>query len=376
MTEKVLISGGAGFIGSHLAEFLTSSGHAVTVLDNLHPQIHGQNPEESVLYRKIIDKVRFVRGDVTQKSDWLKVIDGQDIVFHLAAQTGTGQSMYEVSQYTNVNVGGTAALWDILANNRNSVKKVVLSSSRAIYGEGAYRCANNCGIITAAQRTKIQLEQKQWDPVCPVCLSAAKAVATPETLWPDPASLYACSKLAQEQMCISMGKALGISVNIFRFQNVYGPGQSLRNPYTGIISIFSNLMRQNLPIDIFEDGKESRDFVFVEDIVKILQKSMSMTQDNILTNIGTGKPVSVLEMANILKDLWQSRSEITVSGHFRVGDIRHNWADLSRFRKFWPDFAMMELKEGLAKFVAWAKLQPAYEDKTRSAQKELQSRNF
>ena len=374
--KNILISGGAGFIGSNLALYLKSLDYNVSVLDNLSQQIHGDNPETSDLYQSIKSKVNFILGDVTIKEDWIKAIDGQDVIIHLAGETGTGQSMYEVSRYVKANVGGTAALWDVLVNNKNSIRKVVLASSRAIYGEGLYQCLGACGLVMAQPRSKAKLEAGFWEPACPVCGGSARAMATPETIIPAPASLYACTKLAQEQMSLTMGKAQGISVAVLRFQNVYGPGQSLQNPYTGILSIFSNQLRQNLPVNVYEDGAESRDFVFVKDAVQACARAIEFKDLSIVVNIGSGRPTSVLELASILKQHCRSDSPITVTGAFRVGDIRHNWADLTQLYRLCPDWKITSLDAGVAQFLIWAREQPIFEDKTHSAERELKTRNL
>lgn len=374
--KNILISGGAGFIGSSLALYLKSLDYNVSVLDNLNQQIHGDNPDNSDLYQSIKSKVNFILGDVTIKEDWIKAINGKDVVIHLAAETGTGQSMYEISKYVKVNVGGTAALWDVLVNNKNSIKKVLLASSRAIYGEGLYQCQDGCGLVIVQSRTKERLQAGCWEPTCPMCGGPAQAMATPETAIPNPVSLYACTKLAQEQMSLTIGKAQGISVAVLRFQNVYGPGQSLRNPYTGILSIFSNQLRQNLPVNIYEDGAESRDFVFVQDVVQACMRAMELKDSNIVVNVGSGKPTAVLELAHLLKQHWRSESPVNVTGGFRVGDIRHNWANLTQLYQLWPDWKITNLDTGLAQFVAWAREQSVFEDKTHSAERELKTRNL
>lgn len=374
--KNILISGGAGFIGSNLALYLRSLNYNVSVLDNLKQQIHGDNPDNSVSYQNIKNKVTFILGDVTVKDDWIKAIDGQDVIVHLAAETGTGQSMYEISRYARENVGGTAVLWDVLVNKKNTVKKVIVASSRAIYGEGLYECRSACGLFTPPPRTKAMFQLGRWDPVCPVCRGPARPVATPETAMPSPASLYACTKLAQEQISLTMGTAQEIPVAVLRFQNVYGPGQSLQNPYTGILSIFSNQLRQNLPVNIYEDGAESRDFVFVNDVVLACVHAIEKGELNSVVNIGSGRPTSVLELAGILKKQWKSNSPVTVTGAFRVGDIRHNWADLTRLYQRCPDWKVTEIDTGLAQFVAWAKTQAAFEDKTPGAERELKARNL
>ncbi|MCP4650714.1 MAG: NAD-dependent epimerase/dehydratase family protein [PVC group bacterium] len=374
--RNILISGGAGFIGSSLALYLKSLDYNVSVLDNLSQQIHGECPDNSDLYQNIKGEVKFILGDVRVKEDWIKAIDGQDVIIHLAAETGTGQSMYEISKYVEVNVGGTAALWDVLANNKHSIKKVVLASSRAVYGEGAYQCQVGCGLVAVKSRMKAELQKGHWEPICLKCGGLVEPIATSETATPRPVSLYACTKLAQEQMSLTIGEAQGISVGVLRFQNVYGPGQSLQNPYTGILSIFSNQLRQNLPVNIYEDGAESRDFVFIQDVVQACKRTMELRDFNIVINVGSGRPTTVLELAHVLKQRWRSKSLVTVTGAFRVGDIRHNWADLTQFYRLWPDCKMTTLDAGLVSFIEWARGQLVFEDKTHNAEQELKSRNL
>jgi dTDP-L-rhamnose 4-epimerase len=369
---KVLITGGAGFIGRKLTKELVGLGRQVKWLDVLDSQIHGDNP--SFLELNSSD-VELVVGDVCDRAAWLKSIEDVDTIYHFAAQTGTGQSMYKVAYYTDVNVGGTGLLWDVLANEQHGVKKVVIASSRSIYGEGAYRCSNKCGLVVPEPRTKVQLDKHHWDLCCPVCGAAALPVATTEASVPQPASLYACSKLAQEQMSITMGKALGISTIALRFQNVFGPGQSLSNPYTGIISIFSNQMRQNLPVNIYEDGEETRDFVYVEDVVDVCVRAAKV-DGSVVLNVGSGVATRVIELAEVLKKLWGSESSITVSGDSRVGDIRHNWADLRALREVFGGWEPMSLAVGLQAFVDWAGSQAVFEDKSAIAAAELKKRNL
>lgn len=370
---KFLITGGAGFIGRHLTTRLQSAGHWVRWLDNLDPQIHGEAAAQPE-YCHQADEMLI--GDVRNRVDLLLGLQDVDVVIHLAAQTGTGQSMYRVAYYTEVNIGGTALLWDILANERTRVQKFVIASSRSIYGEGAYWCEGHGAQIVPEPRAKTQLEARQWEPICSICGSVVRAIATPETSLPAPASLYACTKLAQEQMSLTMGNALGIPTVALRFQNVYGPGQSLRNPYTGIISIFSNQLRQNLPIDIFEDGNETRDFVFVEDVAAACELAIGINQRTATFNVGSGKATRVLDLALLLKELWQSQSAITVTGNYRMGDIRHNWADLAYLHSLNQDWKPTELHIGLTKFVKWAYEQPVFEDRSRVAVAELKSKNL
>lgn len=371
---KVLVTGGSGFIGKHLTRKLIQQGHAVVWLDSLDPQVHGDTSLEVVTTQN--PDVLFILGSVCDRSAWLKAIDGVDAIVHLAAQTGTGQSMYQISRYTDDNIGGTGLLWDVLANDPHQVKKVLVASSRSIYGEGAYKCTINCGEVVPTPRTKSQLNHHQWLPICPKCGSLTYPISTSEDSYPQPASLYACTKLAQEQICLTMGKALGISTIALRFQNVFGPGQSLRNPYTGIISIFSNQLRQDLPINIFEDGEETRDFIYVGDVVDICARALMLDCEVLVLNLGSGKATKVIDLAYKLKTLWGSQSEIVITGDFRVGDIRHNWADLSKLVVFFPSWQPTSLDIGLEKFVAWAKTQEIYEDRSKLASQELKQRKL
>jgi dTDP-L-rhamnose 4-epimerase len=371
---NVLITGGAGFIGRHVTEHLHRSGHWVRWLDTLDPQIHDTEVAHRPDYCSQADEM--ILGDVRVRDDWRRALHGIDAVIHFAAQTGTGQSMYRIAYYTDVNVGGTALLWDILTNESTSIRKVIVASSRSIYGEGAYVCAGECDLVVPAPRLKARLEAGQWEPNCPTCGGSAQSIATPEDSVPRPASLYASTKLTQEQMSLVMGQALDIPTVAFRFQNVFGPGQSLRNPYTGIISIFSNQMRQALPIDIYEDGNETRDFIFVGDVADICVRALTLDCLTALLNVGSGQPTKVADLASTLRLLWNSASVITVTGHYRVGDIRHNCADLSRLRQTWPDWQPTPLAEGLSKFVDWARGQSVFEDRTYIAAAELKTRNL
>ena len=371
---KILITGGAGFISRHLTSLLCSQGHDVVWLDNLDAQVHGEGDDAKAM---AADKaIRLVVGDICDRQACLSAIEDVEAIFHFAALTGTGQSMYQVSHYTNVNVGGTGVLWDILANEPHQVKKVLVASSRSIYGEGAYLCSAGCGQVVPQPRSKVQLDQHDWLLTCPNCGAPAEPIGTPETSYPQPASLYACSKLAQEQMSLTMGKALGISTVALRFQNVFGPGQSLSNPYTGIISIFSNQMRQDLPINIYEDGEETRDFIYVGDVADICARSLELDCGVLVANVGSGIATKVIDLAFQLKGLWNSSSSIEVTEDSRVGDIRHNWADLTELCHLFPGWQPTPLSLGLEKFVAWAKTQAIYEDRSKIAVQELKQRNL
>jgi dTDP-L-rhamnose 4-epimerase len=326
--KNILITGGAGFIGSNIAQKLLSMGYFVRVLDNLSQQIHGEDPEKSHLYKSIKNKVDFILGDVRDENDWISALDSMDAVIHLAAETGTGQSMYEIKKYTDVNITGTAILLDYLTNQKHSIKKVIIASSRAVYGEGKYFCAEH-GNIYPLSRNDLHMGKGDFTVKCPFCKNNVTLLATDEDSKLHPTSVYGITKQMQEELVLTSCKSLNIPAIAFRYQNVYGPGQSLTNPYTGILSIFSTCFLNNIDINIFEDGKESRDFVYIDDVVNatICGLEADIVKNNRI-NVGTGVSIDVLSVANLLKDTYHSKSNIIVSGNYRVGDIRHNFADI------------------------------------------------
>ena len=362
MGEKVLITGGLGFIGLALARRLVRRGLAVRLLDNLSPQIHGAVPQPELGTLLQERHVEVMRGDVCRRQDWVSALSDVASVVHLAAETGTGQSMYRIGDYTSTNVLGTALLLDVLANDRHQVTKVLLASSRSVYGEGTYRCAG-CGLVYPPIRSLDSLQAGQWEPLCPGCCGPIHPVATPEIARTSPASVYAATKLAQEDLVRIAANALGIPFLIFRLQNVYGEGQSLNNPYTGILSIFSNRIRQGKVIALFEDGQESRDFVHVADVSEAIALGLgSDGGDGLTMNVGSGVQVTVDTVARNLQRQFAESSTVLVSGQYRLGDIRHNFADISvigQALRFSPN---VPLEEGIARFVRWVRTQPIPED--------------
>lgn len=352
---NILITGGAGFIGSRLALRLVERGHAVTVLDTLSPQIHGENATESPLFLALADKVRFVQGSVTDRAAMEEVLQGQEAVVHLAAETGTGQSMYQIERYNAVNIGGTALMLDILANTTHAVKRVVVASSRSIYGEGRYRSAE-LGHVYPGARDAQDMTAGDFEVKYPGATTPLELVATDEESKIHPSSVYGITKQVQEQLVMTVCPSIGIEGVAFRYQNVFGPGQSLSNPYTGILSIFSNLMMQGKPINIFEDGTESRDFVFVDDVVEATVLGVEHpAAANQVFNVGTGVPVSVMTVAETLKRLIGADVPITVTGNFRIGDIRHNYADMGKIERLLGFRPAYDFERGIAKFVEWAR---------------------
>lgn len=376
MRQNILITGGAGFIGSKLALSLVERGHRVRVLDSLAPQIHGANPENSSLFRSIQGKVGFQRGSVTNQDDLVAALPEMEVVVHLAAETGTGQSMYEIRHYTDVNVGGTALLLDLIANRSFAVRKIVVASSRAVYGEGKYVCAEH-GTVFPNPRIAADMQSGDFSVHCPFCKAPATLVPSDEHTPVRPSSVYGITKLAQEQMVLTVGKAMGIAALAYRYQNVYGPGQSLSNPYTGILSIFSTRIRNGSGINIFEDGKESRDFVFIDDVVAATVSGIeSEGQFAEAFNVGSGVATDVLTIATTLQKLLGGDVPIEITGQFRVGDIRHNVADLKRIRATFGFEPQVSIAEGLNRFVTWVEGENVQEDRYDDSLKELKSKGL
>jgi dTDP-L-rhamnose 4-epimerase len=374
---KVLITGGAGFIGSNLALHLIGLGHDVTILDNLSPQIHGDSPEvSSPLYISIKDKVNFVLGSVTDLAAWQAVLPGQDAIVHLAAETGTGQSMYEIKRYVDVNIGGTALMLDLLANGSYQVKKVVVASSRSIYGEGKYHSAA-MGIVYPGARKDNDMQAGRFEPLCPQTGEPLTLLATDEESKIHPSSVYGITKQNQEQMVMTVCASLGIGATALRYQNVYGPGQSLSNPYTGILSIFSTRIKNGNGLNIFEDGKESRDFVFVSDIVEATTAALLRDEaNNEVFGIGAGVATDVLTVAHTLAERYGKEVEIKVTGAYRLGDIRHNYADLSKAKRLLDCSPKVTFDEGIKLFTAWVEQQEVQKDSYDSSIAEMKKRGL
>ena len=373
--NKILITGGAGFIGTHLARLALELRSSVRILDNLSPQVHGTDAQFDGP-----NGAEFMRGDVTVRSDWEKALAGVDTVVHLAAETGTGQSMYEIERYYGVNVLGTAQLFDVLANSEHSIANVVLASSRSVYGEGAYLCracdpaGRRC---FPRPRSPEQLARHDWAPRCPDCGSPAEPTATREDDALSPASIYAATKLAQEELVRVACQSMGIAHAILRFQNVFGEGQSLNNPYTGILSIFSTRIRLGLPLPIFEDGEETRDFVHVDDVANAVLACIDKpAAGGVTLNVGSGAAVSVMHVTKLLCRIMNSQIVPNVTGEYRVGDIRHNRADVSELVRATGLRPTIGLEAGMERFCAWVASQPLSEDMLDNANSELKARKM
>lgn len=372
---RILITGGLGFIGRTLTQqFLEEGGHEIVLVDILSEQVHGPDPDYSALIDR--PEVTFMHQDICTPGVLAKALDGVDLVCHLAAETGTGQSMYQIEQYYRTNVTGTAILMEeIVRSTDKRPARVILSSSRSVYGEGAYVAADVVNDDQAIRhyptaRSSQDMEIGRFDFEVDGML--LKPVATQETDPVDPRSLYAASKLSQEHICQIACSSVGVPYTALRLQNVYGPGQSLRNPYTGIMSIFTNILRQDGIINIFEDGEESRDFVYVADVARAFRAAARMSKDGPeVINVGTGDAVSVIEMVRILEEKLDLVDRHRISGDFRPGDIRHNWADIRLMQTHLGLEPKIDLKAGLSITVDWALTQPVEEDRSSKAAKEL-----
>lgn len=374
--KNILITGGAGFIGSNLALKLIDKGYNITVLDNLSPQIHGENPKEtSPLYLSIKDKVKFIEGTVTNIEDWKKALEGQDAIVHYAAETGTGQSMYEVQKYIDVNISGTGLMLDLLVNGNYNVKKLIVASSRSIYGEGKY-LSKELGAVYPKHRTANEMDNGNFEPTYPGS-SALELVATDENSKIHPSSVYGITKQNQEQMVLTVCPTIGIAGVAFRYQNVYGPGQSLKNPYTGILSIFSTQIKNGNGINIFEDGLETRDFVFIDDVVDatILGLEKEEANNNVF-NVGTGVATDVIAVANGLSTNYGIEVPIAVSGNYRLGDIRHNYADLTKIKSLLGFEPKVSFEQGLKKFTDWVNTQEVQEDQYQKSIDEMKAKGL
>lgn len=377
MKKNILITGGAGFIGSNLALKLIDNGYTITILDNLSKQIHGNDPKNSSpLYQSIAKKVNFINGTVTSSADLRTAIANQDIIVHLAAETGTGQSMYQIEHYTNVNIGGTALLLDILTNVKHTVKKLIVASSRSIYGEGKY-LSEELGVVYPKHRTDIYMKNGDFEVKYPGCIKPLKLMATDEESKIHPSSVYGITKQNQEQMVMTVCPTINISPVALRYQNVYGPGQSLTNPYTGILSIFSTLIKNGKEINVFEDGKETRDFVYIDDVIEATILGIERDNaNNEIFNVGTGIATEVNKVVRELLDNYKTDIPVRISGNYRLGDIRHNYADIAKITKNLGFTPKVSFNEGIKKFTDWVNTQVIQDNKYNQSMDEMKQKGL
>ena len=362
---NILVTGGAGFIGSHLVDALIEHGHRVRILDAVVEQVHGTADPQYVN-----PDAEFLRGDVCDPEIVNQALEGVEVVYHKAAEVGVGQSMYEIVRYVRANDLGTAVLLEEIVKQRPQIKKLVVASSMSIYGEGAYAC-EHCGPVQPKLRPLSQLLDRDWDINCPQCGAKVKPVPTNEDKPLIPSSVYAISKQDQEQFCLVVGRAYDIPVVALRYFNVYGPRQALSNPYTGVCAIFSGrLLNDQAPL-IFEDGEQTRDFVHVSDIVQAnLLALKSNRADYQALNIGTGAPISIAEISSLLARGLNKDIKPEITEKYREGDIRHCVADISRARTLLGYEPKVTLAEGIPELLEWVRQQQA--DDTTQATAELE----
>ncbi|TFD55126.1 NAD-dependent epimerase/dehydratase family protein [Cryobacterium frigoriphilum] len=369
---KILVTGGAGFIGSHVVDILLGQGHEVRVYDKLVEQVHSGNGP-----RYVSEDAEFIYGEMNDAEGLTTALKGVDQIVHLAAEVGVGQSMYEISRYVDANTGGTARLLDVIVNSKHEVSKIVVASSMSIYGEGSYWCAEH-GAIAPRLRSEAQLRERRWEPACTICGHDLSPVPTAESKPLFPTSVYAISKMDQELLTLSVGAAYGIDVTAVRYFNTYGPRQALSNPYTGVAAIFSGRILNGLPPIVMEDGNQKRDFVHVKDVATATVLALTAPKANgQAINIGIGDPVSISEVATTLaRALGREEIEPIITGEYRAGDIRHCWADPTLAKDilgFEPEYRFRE--KGVAELVNWVGSQTAV-DRVSAANDELRKRGL
>lgn len=351
---RILVTGGMGFIGSHTVDYLLEKGHEPVILDNLEDQVHGSSKSLPEYYNK---KVEFIRGEVQDRQALIKSLDGVEAVLHLAAAVGVGQSMYQIDKYVKYNTYGTSVLLDVLVNERHDVKKLVVASSMSMYGEGKYFC-EKCGVVYPNMRDEKQLKERDWELKCPKCGRTVSPMPTDEKKPLMPNSIYAQTKRDQEEMSLLIGKTYGIPTVVLRYFNVYGSRQSLNNPYTGVCAIFSSRILNKEPPYVFEDGGQTRDFVHVSDVAVANELALKRSGANYKTiNVGSGKPMSIKEVAELLIKLYQADVSPFISNKYRKGDIRHCYADISRAERYLDYRPSVKPDRGFKELVEWGKLQ-------------------
>lgn len=368
---NILVTGGAGFIGSHLTDALLQRGHQVIVLDALVPQVHGAEATP----RYLTPEAEFVRGDVRDEHAWRTALARAEAVVHLAAEVGVGQSMYEITRYVDANTRGTALFWQIFAQGGTRVAKMVVASSMSIYGEGTYVCAQH-GAVFPPPRSKAQLCARDWELHCPLCDAPVAPHPTAEDKPLAPTSTYAITKRDQEELSLTLGRAYNLPVVALRFFNVYGSRQALSNPYTGAIALFGAQLKNHQSPLIYEDGLQTRDFVHVSDIVRAIVLALESPQgDGKAFNVGTGVPRTILEVTETLARVSGVARAPRLTGQFRAGDIRHCVADISNLRAAYSFEPECAFNNGVREWWDWAEREAAV-DRIADAQRELVARHL
>jgi dTDP-L-rhamnose 4-epimerase len=372
MAETALVTGGAGFIGSHIADALLEKGYHVVALDCLDPQVHGPDAKRPDYLN---DDVELVRGDIRDRDAVAPLIERADVVLHEAAAVGVGQSMYAIQHYVDVNSRGAAVVLEAVANAKKRPRKMLVASSMSIYGEGSYDC-DLCGRVYPSLRPPEQLQRRDWEMHCPTCNAVAEPAPTDETKPLAPTSVYAVTKRDHEELFLSVGRAYDVPTVALRYFNVYGPRQALSNPYTGLAAICcGRLLNGNAPL-IFEDGEQSRDFIHVRDIARANVLAVENDgADYCALNVGTGRRLTVMDVARTLCDKLQPGTAPEIVGKFREGDIRHCCSDISAIRAKLGYEPTIRFEDGMDELIEWVKRQHA-EDRVTQASGELDARGL
>lgn len=366
---NILVTGGAGFIGSHLVDALVARGHSVKILDALVPQVHAKAPDY------LNPDAQFIGGDVCDRETAGRALEGIEVVYHQAAEVGVAQSMYEIQKYVRANQVGTAVLLEAIIERRASIAKLIVASSNTIYGEGAYHCPS-CGVIHPQLRPARQLLARRWEACCLTCDAPLSPRATGEDRPLSPTTVYAITKQNQEQLCLVTGRAYSIPVVALRYFNVYGTRQALSNPYTGVCAIFSARLLNDQPPVIFEDGLQTRDFTHVTDIVQANLRAIETdAADYTSINIGTGRATSIKEVALLLARGLGKDIEPEIVGRYREGDIRHCFADIARARRLLGYEPKIAIEQGVPELIDWVRNQTA-QDRLKEATGEMESRRL
>jgi dTDP-L-rhamnose 4-epimerase len=363
MAKRILVTGGAGFVGSHTIDALVERGHEVTIFDSLSPQVH---PDGLPSY--LARSAEFLQGDIRNADAVRRAVRGKDAVYHLAAAVGVGQSMYEIANYMSANTQGTAVLLQVLLDSRAELEKLVVASSMSIYGEGRYGC-ETCGEMAPPAREPEQLRAKKWETNCKECGGELRPIATDESKPLQCTSYYALSKKDQEEMVLLFGRTYGVPVVALRYFNIYGTRQALSNPYTGVAAIFAaRLLNRRAPL-IFEDGRQMRDFVSVRDVVQANLRALERNgADGMAVNIGSGEPISIADVAALLAQEMGVAIPAEITGQFRAGDIRHCFAAISRARQLLGYEPQFSFRAGVGELVEWLRSQSAVDRAAEAAQ--------
>lgn len=369
---NILVTGGAGFIGSHIVDGLIEKGHGVRVLDSLDPQVHGENAKWP---DHLNAKAEKMLGSILDAKTVIKSLENIDAVFHEAAAVGVGQSMYQIRHYTETNALGTAVLLEAMVANKNRIKKMIVASSMSIYGEGQYNCPK-CGLVYPSLRPNSQLESREWELKCDSCTSVLSPIPTGESKPLQPTSIYAINKRDHEEMFLAVGSAYKIPAVALRYFNVYGTRQALSNPYTGVAAIFSSrLLNKKSPL-IYEDGMQSRDFIHISDIVQANILALEKPEaDGQIFNVGTGHAQTIRGVAELLGEAMGLDLKPEITQKFRAGDVRHCFADISKISKLLGFNPQVPFNKGVQELIKWVKTQSA-QDKMDEAVQELKKRGL